>query len=157
MHARLVLIAMLAVALVTACAHRPGTGSAPDDEGLRQRQSDFLAALSARDLERTAALFAEDAVIHVADMPPLQGRDAIRRFYGNVFRFLSESASTPGPLRVSASADMAYGTGRVTNVFDAEQGRVEYTGKYLLVWERRGSEWWVAFYGLSSDRPGTSR
>lgn len=49
---------------------------------LDQRQSESFAALEARDADTTAALFADEAVVHVANMPPIEGRSAIREFYG---------------------------------------------------------------------------
>jgi ketosteroid isomerase-like protein len=160
MHIRavLILIVALTVLLSNACAHGApvGAGEMARQE-LDQTQGEFLAALSAGDLERTTAHFAEDAVVHVANMPPLQGRDAIRRFYGNVFRFLSASESTPEALRVSSGGDMGYSSGRVVNVFAGEQGQAEYAGKYLLVWERRGGDWQITRYSISSNRPDASR
>jgi ketosteroid isomerase-like protein len=116
-----------------------------------RRQSDFLAALRARDADRTASHFADDAVLHVAERPAIRGRAAIREFYGNVFRFLSSSASTPPHVSVSQSGDMAYTTGAVANVFAGQQGQLQFTGKYLLVWERRAGEWFIVAYTLSSD------
>lgn len=157
MQLRAVGIAALAVVLATACAHRPAIVVEVEREGLQQRQSSFLSALSAKDVEQTTAHFAEDAVIHVANMPPLQGRSAIRQFYGNVFRFLSASAATSEMMRVSSRADMAYSVGRVTNVFEGEQGPAEYTGKYLLVWEKREGEWLIAIYSISNNRPEANR
>jgi uncharacterized protein (TIGR02246 family) len=145
-------IAALLLAWITACAHRPPVPSEAERERLQQREIEFLTALSARDLERTAAHFADDAVLHVAGMPTIQGREAIRRFYENVFRFLIESAAMPGTRSLSASADMAYSLGTVRNVFTRGQERSEHAGKYLLVWERRDDQWSIAVYAVSSDR-----
>lgn len=147
----------LALLFVAACAHRPSPAGERGHDTLQQREHSFLAALGARDLERTTAFFAEDAVLHVADMPPLQGREAIARFYGNVFRFMRASEATPERLRVSSSDDLAYGMGRVRNVFAAEGEPLEYEGKYLLVWEKRAGDWTIVLYGISNDRAETSR
>jgi ketosteroid isomerase-like protein len=150
-------IALLALVLAGACAHRPPVSAAAERAALETRQAAFLTALAARDAERTAAHFADDAVLHVAGMPPIRGRAAIHRFYGNVFRFMRASSSTPELLRMSHGADMAFSTGRVTNVFDGADGPVEHAGKFLLVWEKRGGEWAIAVYGISSDRPDANR
>jgi uncharacterized protein (TIGR02246 family) len=157
MPSRPAAIALLVLVLAGACAHRPPVTAAGERAALEARQADFLAALAARDAERTAAHFADDGTLHVAGMPPVHGRAAIHRFYGNVFRFMRASAATPELLRMSLGADMAYGTGRVTNVFDGAEGPVEHAGKFLLVWERRGGEWAIAVYGISSDRPDANR
>ncbi len=157
-HARMPAMVLTVVTLASAaCAQRPVNSGLPAGDRLHQRQADFLAALSARDLEQTVAHFADDAVLHVANMPPVQGREAIQRFYGNVFRFLSASDPVPELTRVADDADMAYTTGRVTNTFAGPDGPVEHTGKYLLVWERRGGDWAIVVYSISSNQPDPAR
>ncbi|HSJ08094.1 MAG TPA: nuclear transport factor 2 family protein, partial [Longimicrobiales bacterium] len=104
-----------------------------------------------------ANYFADDALLHVAGMPPVRGRDDIARFYSNVFRFLAASTPVPEALRMSEGADVAWGAGRVRNVFDGPEGRVEYEGKYAAVWERRDGEWLLALYAVSSDAPESRR
>jgi ketosteroid isomerase-like protein len=140
-----------------ACAHVSTPQREGDRESLLAQQSAFLAALSARDLEQTLAHFAPDAVLHVAIFPAVRGEAAIRQFYGNVFRFLTESTATPDTTRVSAGSDMAFSLGTVRNVFSGEQGRQEHTGKFSLVWERRAGEWRIVLYTLSSDRSADGR
>lgn len=96
-------LGIIALAVSAAsCAHRPAVQADEDGEALQQRERDFLAAMQVKDLERTAAYFAESAVLHVANMALVEGRAAIRQFYGNVFRFLNSSASTPEALRVAS-------------------------------------------------------
>lgn len=85
------LIISLVVLLSSACAHRPSSTGEGERTALQQREREFLAALSARNFEQTTAYFAEDAVLHVANLSPLQGRGAIAQFYGNVFRFVRAS------------------------------------------------------------------
>lgn len=156
-HLRTIALAAAALLVGAACAHRPATLDDAERQRLEQRQTDFLAALSARDLDRTIAHFADDAVLHVANMPPIEGRSAIHQFYGNVFRFLSATEPQPEMIRISRGADMAYSPGSVTNVFEGEQGPVEHTGKYLLVWERRDGDWSIAVYSISSNQADPSR
>lgn len=148
---------VLVVLLGSACAHHVSATAAGEREILQQREHDFLAALGTRDLEKTTAYFADDATLHVANMPPIQGRSAIAQFYGNAFRFLQTSEAIPGLLRVSGSADFAYSAGRVSNVFEGAEGRVEYAGKYLLVWENQAGEWVIVFYSISNNQADTRR
>lgn len=149
--------ALLAMLLATAWGPGAASSVAAKGESLQQRQDGFLAAMGARDIEVATAYFAEDALLQVANMPQIQGRDAIHRFYGNVFRFLRESTPTLEMTRESAGADMAYSVGRVRNVFEGEQGRVEYSGKFLLVWEKREGGWEIAVYSISNDSQEPSR
>jgi uncharacterized protein (TIGR02246 family) len=144
------------IVLATGCAHHR-----PDPAGARAaldaRQAELFAAMAARDADRVADLFADDAVLHVANMPPVEGQRAVRAFYGNLFGFLSGSTATPGASHVAASGDMAYGTGNTTNEFRSPDGTVTFTGKYVLVWRREAGDWRVALYAISSDQPATNR
>jgi ketosteroid isomerase-like protein len=145
--------AAFAIVLVTGCAHTRLASTDRDRVFLEHRQSDFFAAVAARDADGLAALFADAAVVHVANMPPIEGRDAIHRFYGNMFRFLSGSSATPETIQVSDSGDLAYGIGSVSNEFRGPEGRVEYAGKYVLVWRKIAGDWMVVLYSISSNQP----
>jgi uncharacterized protein (TIGR02246 family) len=133
-------------------SREPGPGAQAVVSGaLESRQAEFLAALADRDLERATALFAEDAVLHVAGMPPVRGRAAIERFYGNVFRFMTSSTPELEAVRASTGGDMAWSAGRVSNVFAGPDGSTTHGGKFVLVWERRDATWLIVLYGVSSD------
>lgn len=157
MYLRTLVLAVLSLVLVTACARDGASPQAVERDRLERRQDEFIAALAARDADRAAALFAEDAVIHVANMPPLEGREAIHRFYGNLFNYLSASEATLERLEISASGDMAYATGRASNEFRSAEGSTGYTGKYVLVWKKIDDDWRIALYGVSSNESGASR
>lgn len=145
-------LSVLMLLFISACAQRPSVSEHQVGQALLQREQAFLAALSARDVEQTAAFFAEDASLHLANMPPVQGRSAIEQFYRNVFRFLQASTALPERMQVAASVDLAYSAGQVNNVFASEQGQSAYAGKYLLVWEWREGDWFIVFYSLSSNQ-----
>jgi ketosteroid isomerase-like protein len=143
--------------IAAACAHDPSLSPHDERAALQERERGFLAAMGARQVESVLPYFAEEAVLHVANMPPVEGRAAIGRFYGNVFRFLQSSTTTPERLQVSRSGDLAYSAGRVNNTFAGGEGSVEYGGKYLLIWEKRAEEWAVVFYSVSNDQPERPR
>jgi len=156
----LVLLAVIAAGCQTLPAGAAPAATAPaaaataaPDPALQAQQDRFIAAATARDAAALTGLFAEDAVLHVAGRPPVQGRDAIRQFYGAVFGFMSGSSMTPELLHASAGGDMAWGAGATVNEFRGPDGVMRYTGKYLLVWRRTAGEWQVAAYAISSDEP----
>jgi ketosteroid isomerase-like protein len=131
---------------------------APEIDGARmqhelvtQRQAEYFAAMAARDADSIAAMFAESAALHIASMPPVEGREAIQRFFARMFGFLSEASATPERLVISAGGDMAYGTGKTFNEFRSPEGQVTYGGKYALIWEKLGDTWFVALYAVSSN------
>jgi uncharacterized protein (TIGR02246 family) len=144
---------LAASALMPACAPRPFAAVPAARDALEAREATFLAALAARDADAVAAHFADDGMLHIANMPPVRGRAAIRQFHVNVFRFMTSSAAVPETLRVSAVGDLGYSAGRVANVFAGEQGPMEYAGKYLIAWEQRGGQWLAAVYSISSNQP----
>jgi uncharacterized protein (TIGR02246 family) len=141
----------VALGLLLSCAPAsPEPADAPL-ETLEAREASFLDALSARDADEVAAHFAPDGVLHVANMPEVRGREAVRELYGNIFRFMVASDPSPQAVRVSETGDMGYTMGRVVNAFRSGDGTMEYQGKYLIVWERREGDWFVAVYAVSSD------
>ena len=124
---------------------------------LLERQSEFLEVMEAKDADGIAALFSEDAVVQVANMPPVEGLDAIRQFYGNLFSFLDASSAVVEETHMSAGRDMAYSFGRTSNQFRGPEGPVAYTGKYVLVWWKLGGQWMIVLYGVSSNEPVAAR
>jgi uncharacterized protein (TIGR02246 family) len=151
MLARSIGLTALSILLAAGCAQ---FRASPDDSerlGLDQRQAEFVAAVAARDADGTAALFAEDAVLHVANMAPIEGREAIRQFYGNMYDFLSASGATPESTVVSESGDMAYTIGRTSSEFHSPEGTRKFSGKYALVWRELGGDWMIVLYAISSN------
>lgn len=143
-------IVAIVAAFISGCAAHTQPSAGVERDRLLERQSGFLAALSAQDAGMVAAHFAEDAVVHVDNMAPIVGRDAIYLLYESVFRFLSDAEYAPDKIRIAANADIAYGTGHVTNIFEQAEGLIEYPGKYLVVWEKRDGVWMVTAYSVSS-------
>jgi uncharacterized protein (TIGR02246 family) len=150
-------VAVLALLLAGACAHQTPARAEVERGRQELRQDEYFAALAAGDAERVARLHAEDAVLHIANMPPIQGREAIRRFYQTMFGFLTASEITPESTRISSDGEMAWSAGRTSNEFRGPDGPMRYAGKFLLVWERRQGEWMVVFYGISGNEPTPGR
>jgi ketosteroid isomerase-like protein len=153
-------VAALAALTAAAVACSPDPGAGPSGgtlAALEARQAEFLEAMAARDAGRVAALFAEDAVLHVANMPPVEGRDAITGFYGNLFGFLVASTAVPERLERSEGGGMAWGAGRTSNAFQGPGGPVAYAGKYAMVWRHDEGEWRIVLYAVSSDQSESAR
>lgn len=148
---------ILIIAFLNGCKENTGIDSDHQREFLLQTQNEFLTAISSKQIEQTIEHFTDDAIAHIANMPPIQGRDAIRQLFDNTFRFISSSVYTPERLHISKSAEMAYSTGEVKNIFEGEQGQMEYPGKYLFVWEKREDSWLMVVYSISSNQSETGR
>lgn len=157
LDARALPVLVVALLLSASCVDRSAASAGLDRESLERRQGQFLAALAARDADATAERFAEDALLHMAGMPPVAGREAIRRFYGNVFGFLEETGAAPASLEVASAGDLAYSVGATRNAFRGPDGPVEYEGKFVLVWRKVDDDWLIAVYAISSDAPEGGR
>ncbi len=70
-----------------------------------------LAAHKAADLNRLAALYAEDAVLMPAGREPLQGREAIRNLFAEDFKYVPKRSITLKSLRVEASGNVLVDSG----------------------------------------------
>jgi ketosteroid isomerase-like protein len=138
-----------ALALIASASAQADTEAA----AFTERQQALIEAFASRDAARVAAYFANDAVLHIANMPPVQGRTSIESFFGNVYRFMAASQYAVEASSIAGSADLAYVRGSVTNVFRGQEGSISYAGKFLLVWERRDWEWSVVVYAISNNQP----
>ena len=52
--------------------------------------ADYAAAFSSADLERAGRYYAEDCTLLLPSAPPMEGREAILRFYGTMFERVRE-------------------------------------------------------------------
>ena len=149
-HSRV--LALLALLVwIAGCAGQATTVLEAQGRELDERQEAFLAAMARHDAQAVAGFFAEDAVLHLANQPAIEGRQAIEAFYGRMFGFLDRTLATPQQLRMSHGGDMAHAIGRVNNRFSSPQGVREYQGKFLIVWEYQDGQWRVSRYAVSSD------
>jgi uncharacterized protein (TIGR02246 family) len=132
-----------------------GTASASVDPAIGRLADAFAAAMNSGDAAAAAAVFAEDGVEMPPDHPAIRGREAIERYYREMFA---------GPVKLSAFrlmhresqvvGDVAYLTGdsKVT-VTPPGAPASEQGGKYVVVFKRRGSRWLVADAIHNADGP----
>lgn len=108
-----------------------------DEAAIQQIYAEWNEAISAKDAEAAAALYAEDAVKLVPNVPLLEGRQAIHEYYTGLFE-VPELQSTFGPTRivVSTNGDLAYDYGTYTASWTGEDGPAEEEGKYVSVWRK---------------------
>lgn len=141
-HLRIAAVVVL-LAAIAAC------GGPPDRDAARSEvaaaDSAWQAAASAgEDLDEIASYLAEDAVMIPPNEPPLQGRDAIRRY-------MAAGYATPGfsvswqtlDVRTGPSGELAYMTH--LNRFSAQDSagrQTTFRGRGVTIWERDASGEW---------------
>lgn len=144
--------APLVVLLLAGCdaASNPVVDLAAEEAALIEASDALVAAEMARDTEGALAHYAGDAVAQPANMPAVQGTDALRALYAEFFALPFEFSATREGTRLAADASMAWEWG--ANHFTAEDGTVMH-GKYIGVWEKVDGAWKVKAVAFSEDAP----
>ena len=108
-------------------------------EGLNQR---FMAAFSSGDFGTVAAMYTEDAYLLPPGLEMIKGRAAIQAFWTRASEAIRDVELTTvdvKPLGTEAAREV--GTFRL-KIKGAETQ--EIIGKYVVVWQRVGSDWKLA-------------
>ncbi len=146
-----------ALAMCLLCfACQPATGQSPDQATLKTEiqalEDAWAAALNARDVDAFMAMYTDDAVTMPVNSPMLVGKEAIRKDQTKRF------ASMHADLRFSFEVLDVYGdgntvteTGKTTYTF--ANSKVTGTGKFIIVWEKRGDTYRCARKIYNYDTP----
>lgn len=113
------------------------TAIADDLLDLQAQVRSMSEAIAARDPDRVASFYLEDAVFLTPSAPARRGRSAIRDSWAALLRD-PDVALTFQPVRIdlASSGDYAMELAEFENA-----GRA---GRYLLTWKRDGAEWRIA-------------
>lgn len=121
---------------------------------IRKLRQEFVAAVNARDPEKTLLLWADNGValaenIKMVEMPAL--REALKQIILSGRRTDLVMETT----RIEHSGDLAYELGRYSFVIAQPDGsRKQERGKYLDVWKKQpGGEWRLVAHAPSADAP----
>ena len=108
---------------------------------------------TSKNFEVVASIYAPDAVLQAANMPQLEGREAILQAYQEHFSEMLELHGSPTKILVASSCQMAveYGWNRI--VFDTPDGPVEVPGKYSRGWRKTEGAWQIVVQKYSPDAP----
>ena len=156
----LVLLALLSLSI--ACQTQPAADTrsadtrAADETTLRNLDAEWSKAAGAKDVEKTASYYSDDALVLPPNSPTLQGKAAARGMWQGMF-------SAPGfgggwkatKVDVATSGDFGYVTGTYEmNETDATGKPKTDKGKYLEVWKKQADGTWKCVADMfSSDLP----
>jgi uncharacterized protein (TIGR02246 family) len=105
----------------------------------------WLAAHTAADFDRLAALYTEDAILMPAGGEPVRGREAIRRFFAEDFKYIPRRSITLKSLRVEASGSVLVDSGEYRyDGIDTEGKPLHITGNYNTVMKKTDGKWHTA-------------
>ncbi|MCH8500927.1 MAG: nuclear transport factor 2 family protein [Aliidiomarina sp.] len=123
------------------------------DSALEQKFESLQQAMLDKDHQRLSELFAYDGMLHIANMPPVEGRPAIGGFFSRLFFFLESTRYTHEYTSIATGNDVAWMTGRVVNTFAGDRELTSYEGKFLMIWENGDDGWQIALYSVSNNAP----
>jgi uncharacterized protein (TIGR02246 family) len=117
---------------------------AADEATLRNLDAEWSKAAGAKDLEKTASYYTDDALILPPNMPTIQGKQQGRAMWQGMF-------SVPGfgggwkatKVEVARSGDLGYVTGAYElSETDASGKPMVDKGKYLEIWKKQADGSW---------------
>jgi ketosteroid isomerase-like protein len=154
---------VLLLGSLASCAPAPKTAEqnvdlAAEEAALRGMNHSFQAALTAKDSTALANFYADEARVMPPNEPRVEGRDAIRRKWGEFLTMPGFNLTFASDrIVISESGDLAYDTGTYQTRMEIESKPVDDVGKYVTVFKKVGGEWKIVADMFNSDRaPGSS-
>ena len=148
-----VLLTLAAVAAaVAACARQVDTSA--EERIIRELGRKWVQAVAARDTMTIGDFYADDGEFLPPGSPRVTGRAAIRTAWAHMFQAPNMSLTfEASKVTVASAGDVAYESGPYTFAFDGPKGRIEDTGKFVVVWKRVNGEWKAHYDIFNSDKP----
>ena len=154
------LLVALSLSFLTACQRQTATTIADtrsvDEATLKKLDAEWSKAAGAKDVDKTASYYADDAVVLPPNLPTINGKQAARAMWQGMF-------SVPGfgggwkvaKLEVARSGDLAYVTGTYElSETDAKGKPMTDKGKYLEIWKKQADGTWKCTIDMfNSDLP----
>lgn len=113
-----------------------------DAEAIEQAHQEAISAFNAGDVDALMAFWTDEPVYMPPDVPALQGKEAIREFYGQLLAGMEiDSLSSE---EVVVAGDWAFERGSVSATMILEEGgeAEQVSAKYLDVWQRQADGSW---------------
>ena len=146
------------VAIAAGCsAKSQEAAAAPDSTATAHayhlRSDGLQTAETAKDAEKSASYYADDAVVQPSGSPQVNGKANILALYTSFFGnpALKELRGTPSSIWISSSGDLAYEVGVNRIVVGSPAGDMLDMGKYVIVWKHEKGDWYVKALSFTSD------
>ena len=154
------LLITLSLLSLTACQRQATTTLADtrsaDEAALKNLDAEWSKAAGAKDIDKTASYYSDDALVLPPNMPTINGKQGARAMWQGMF-------SVPGfgggwkasKVEVARSGDLAYVTGTYElSETDAKGKSMTDKGKYLEVWKKQSDGTWKCVVDMfNSDLP----
>jgi len=111
----------------------------------------FSDAFNSNDAGALAALYADDAIVMLANQPALEGRQAIQSMYEAMFKANAAKIAITS-LETHLAGDWAYDRGNATSTTTPKSGKpVEESAKYLVVLKRQPGGLWKVYREIDNS------
>ena len=121
-----------------------------EEKAVRDADAEWSKVAGAKDLDKTVAFYADDAVVMPPNQAAVTTKDGIRNLWKGFLDILQDISWKTTRVEVAKSGDMAFLTG--TYEMTMKDGTKDH-GKYCEVWEKKDSTWKVGIDMFSSDLP----
>ena len=154
------LLIALALSLLTACQQQAMTTTADtrsaDEAALKNLDAEWSKAAGAKDVDKTASYYSDDAIVLPPNMATISGKQGARAMWQGMFGVPGFGGGwKPAKVEVARSGDLAYVTGTYElGETDAKGKPMTDKGKYLEVWKKQGDGTWKCVVDMfNSDLP----
>ncbi len=133
----------------------PPDTRAADEAVIRAAVKEWSAAAQAKDAEKFASYYADDAVLMLEGSPDFTGKSAIREAAGGMMQDPNFSLSFEADrVTVARSGDLAYETGTYSlTMSDPKKKPSTVNGHYVVVWEKQADGSWKAVRDVPVSDP----
>jgi uncharacterized protein (TIGR02246 family) len=161
MHTRLPLLgSFLLLACTVACNQAPATPPAQPDthdadvQTIKDTEAAWSKAAAAKDADKFASFYTDDASLLPADMPAVNGKDAIATTFKAMMgdpNFSLSFAGTRWDVAKSGEMGFSQGTYTLTITNPKSKRAVHDKGKYLTVFKKQPDGAWKAVEDMISS------
>ena len=138
------------VVALAACAPQaqapptPPDTRAADEAAIHSLVKEWSASAQAKDPEKFASFYADNATVMFADAPDVSGKTSIREAIGGMMQDPNFALAFAADKVVAArSGDLAYETGTYEmTVSDAKKKPATEKGHYVVVWQKQADGAW---------------
>jgi ketosteroid isomerase-like protein len=145
-------VCLVVLPLAIVCNFPPtAVGGGADEKAVRDADEAWAKAAATKDVDKTVAFYADDALVLPPNEPMVTTKDGIRNLWKGFLDSITDISWKATRVEMAKSGDMAALTG--TYEMTMKDGTKE-RGKYCEVWEKKaGGKWKCGSDMFSSDLP----
>jgi ketosteroid isomerase-like protein len=145
MSIRRIAVLVSTIGIATLALTRAVSGQTKDERAIRSAGEAWQRYVAAQNIDSIVGLFTPDAIVMMANSPPMNGSAAVRAGWGEIIK-------TPGldlhwtPTKIDVvSARVATEYGTYTESWDGPNGKQSDAGTYIVIWHKVNGKWRVAY------------